>query len=130
MGKEIIRPTLPLLPDLEGEVSLTEGLGLQAAGEEKKPLLSLSLGLAVKVASLLLLTRLFGEIGVPLSTVLFFITVSLVNLGQVKRTVGMRIRFVRTFLKPALAAFLPMPHCTGLWPLYRGSRCKAKQSIL
>lgn len=79
---------------------------LQAAGEEKKPLFSLSLGLAVKVASLLLLTRLFGEIGVPVSTVLFFVTVSLVNLAQVKRTVGMRIRFARTFLRPALAAFL------------------------
>ncbi len=82
------------------------GAVLQAAREEKKPLLSLSLGLSVKVLSLLLLTRLFGEIGVPVSTVLFFITVSLANLYFVRKAVGVRIRFARTFLAPALAALL------------------------
>lgn len=34
MANEMNRPTLPLLPDLEGEVSLAEGLGLRPAGED------------------------------------------------------------------------------------------------
>ena len=79
---------------------------LQAAKREKLPLISLSAGLAVKLISILLLTRLFGEIGVPISTVLFFITVSLLNLYFVKKKIGVRIRFAKTFLRPAAAALL------------------------
>ncbi len=80
------------------------GAVLQSAKEERKPIRSLVLGLAVKVVSMLTLTRLIGEAGVPWSTVLFFLTVSLSNLFYVRKTVGLRIRLGRTFFRPAIAA--------------------------
>ena len=79
---------------------------LQAAEKEKLPLVSLGVGVVVKLASLVLLTRRFGEIGVPVSTVLFFVTVSLLNLLLMRRAIGIRVRFAKSFLKPALAAIL------------------------
>ncbi len=80
------------------------GAVLQSAKEEKKPIRSLMVGLAVKVISIFALTPLLGEIGVPLSTVLFFLTVSFSNLHYVRKTVGLRIRFGKTFFRPAAAA--------------------------
>lgn len=77
---------------------------LQSAKEERKPIRALGIGLSVKIVSMLLLTRLWGEIGVPLSTVLFFLSVSFSGLYYARKTVGLRVRFGVTFLRPALAA--------------------------
>jgi stage V sporulation protein B len=82
------------------------GAVLQAAKEEKKPLVSLAVGLGVKVLTLVLLTLTLGEIGVPLSTLFFYGTVTVLNLYFVRKCVGVRVRFAKTFLRPAAAALL------------------------
>lgn len=78
---------------------------LQAAKKEKLPLAALGCGLAVKLISMLVLTARFGEIGVPVSTVLFFFTVAALNLFFVRKYIGLPVRIGKTFLRPACAAF-------------------------
>lgn len=79
---------------------------LQAAKRERLPLISLGIGILVKLVSLFVLTRTVGEIGVPISTLLFYVAVCTVNLSFVRTHLGLRIRFGKTFLKPALSALL------------------------
>ena len=82
------------------------GAVLQAAKKERLPLVSLGVGLIVKLASLVILTLTVGECGVPVSTLLFYVSVSTVNLFFVRTEVGLSVRFAKTFFRPALAAAL------------------------
>jgi len=82
------------------------GAVLQAAKKEKLPLISLGVGIAVKLASLFILTLTVGEIGVPVSTLLFYISVCVLNLYFVKEELGLSVRFGKTFFRPTLAALL------------------------
>ena len=82
------------------------GAVLQAAKKEKLPLISLGVGIAVKLASLFILTLTVGEIGVPVSTLLFYISVCALNLYFVREELGLAVHFGRTFFRPALAALL------------------------
>lgn len=79
---------------------------LQAMGKERLPILSLTVGLLLKLASMPLLVHLLGKVGVPLSTLLFFLSVCALNFHFVKKETGIRIRVGDTFLRPALCALL------------------------
>lgn len=82
------------------------GAVLQAAKKEKLPLISLGVGLLVKLISLFALTLTVGEIGVPVSTLLFYFSVSAINLCFVRRELGLSVSFAKTFVRPALAAVI------------------------
>lgn len=79
---------------------------LQAVGKERLPIWSLTVGVGVKLAFMPLFTHLFGKVGVPLSTFLFFVAVCLLNFYFVRRETGIRIGLADTFLRPALCALL------------------------
>lgn len=84
-------------------LSLTNAL-LQANHKEKKPMISMGAGLAVKITSDLLLTHFFGPIGAPISTVLMHITVVSMNFYFVIRYTDVVPAFGSVFLRPFLAA--------------------------
>lgn len=73
---------------------------LQALGKERKPLLSVGIGLSVKLACSLLLTPRIGEIAAPLGTLLFFITVVAINLSFIKKALGASLSVEAVFLRP------------------------------
>lgn len=79
---------------------------LQAVGKERLPILSLAVGIGVKLLTMPLLTHLLGKTGVPLSTLFFFIAVCTLNFYFVRRETGVRVRLTDTFFKPALCALL------------------------
>ena len=80
------------------------GAALQAAKKERLPLVSLGVGIAVKLVALPVLTLTVGEMGVPISTLLFYAAVCTLNLYFVRRELGIFVSFSRTLLSPALAA--------------------------
>ncbi len=82
------------------------GAVLQAAKKEKLPLISLGVGLFVKLISLFALTLTVGEIGVPISTLLFYFSVCVLNLYFVRAELGLSVRFAKTFVRPAVAALI------------------------
>lgn len=84
-------------------LSVTNAL-LQAHHQEKKPMISMAAGLAVKVVSDLILTRQFGAYGAPISTVLFHMTVVCFNFYFVLRHTDARPHFIAVFFRPFVAA--------------------------
>ena len=84
-------------------LSLTNAL-LQANHREKKPMISMGVGLAVKILSDLLLTHFFGPVGAPISTVLMHITVVSMNFYFVIRYTDVVPAFGSVFVRPFLAA--------------------------
>lgn len=79
---------------------------LQAIGKERLPILSLAVGLLAKLVFMAPLVALFGKVGVPLSTLLFFLLVCSLNFYFVRKETGVRIRMADTFLRPTLCALL------------------------
>ncbi len=73
---------------------------LQALGKEKRPLISVGIGLAVKLFCSLFLTARIGEVAAPIGTLLFFVTVVAINLFFVKKTLGVSLSVDRVFLRP------------------------------
>ncbi len=102
------------------------GAVLQAAKKERLPLFSLGVGVAVKLVSLFVLTLTVGEIGVPVSTLLFYISVCALNLYFVKTELGLSVRFGKTFLRPAIAAFLS---ATGAYFSYTLLHVRVGESV-
>ncbi len=84
-------------------LSITNAL-LQANHKQSKPIWSVLFGLIVKVVSSFWLISTFGEIGTPISTLLFFITVVSCNMFFVAKYVGVMPSILRCFLRPLLAA--------------------------
>ena len=86
-------------------LSVTNAL-LQGNHHEKKPMISMGVGLGVKIISDILLTRNFGAIGAPLSTVLFHATVVCFNFYFVIRHTEARPNFISVFFRPFVAALV------------------------
>lgn len=84
-------------------LSVTNAL-LQGNHREKKPMISMAAGLAVKILSDILLTRYFGAVGAPISTVLFHATVVCFNFYFVLRYTAARPNFISVFFRPFVAA--------------------------
>ena len=79
---------------------------LQALRAEKRPILSLGVGLAVKLCSMPVAVHFLGTTGVPLSTVFFFAVAAMLNLIFLARMIGIRVRFFSFFLRPLAASVL------------------------
>ncbi len=96
---------------------------LQATGRERLPIASLGTGIGVKLLLLLLLVPRIGSVGVPLSTLGFFMTASLLNLAFLRRTSSLRLRVFDLLLRPlgaaaaatllARASYRWLPHYVG-----------------
>ena len=84
---------------------LTIGCALLQAGErERVPIFSLAVGVLVKLVLLRALLPRIGAVGVPLSTLGFYVTASLLNLFSLARNGALRLRFFDGFLRPLFCA--------------------------
>lgn len=77
---------------------------LQGAGRESVPILSLGLGILVKVALMPPLVALFGTLGIPLATIAFYAVACFVNQIFLYRTMRVRLPFWDGILRPLLCS--------------------------
>lgn len=78
---------------------------LQAGRKERLPLIALGVGICVKFLLMRLLVPRVGTIGVPLSTLGFFVTAALFNLLFLLWHSSLRLRWFDSLLRPLLCAF-------------------------
>jgi stage V sporulation protein B len=78
---------------------------LQSCGEERKPVISMLCGAAVKCVSNVILLRHIGIAGAPVSTFLCYLPVTVINFAFVVKCTGIRPDFSKIFLLPAAAGF-------------------------
>ncbi len=79
---------------------------LQANGRQKLPILSMTAALAVKLASLFLLTPILGPLAAPLGSFLFYITAALFNLYFIFKYTSLTLPLTQSFLSPLFSALL------------------------
>lgn len=79
---------------------------LQACGEERKPVVSMLCGAAVKCVSSMMLLKRYGITGAPLSTFLCYLTVTILNFAFVVKVSGIRLQFGTVFLRPLIGSVL------------------------
>ena len=76
---------------------------LQSCGEERKPVISMLCGAAVKCTSSVILLQTIGIAGAPVSTFLCYLTVTVINLAFVVKCTGIRPNVYSIFFVPAAA---------------------------
>lgn len=86
-------------------LSVTNAI-LQANGFERKPVISMLVGAAVKIASNTVLIRVIGMPGTPISTFLCYLTATGLNIYFVVKHVGLKLNFGRIFFRPLVAGVL------------------------
>ena len=86
-------------------LSVTNAI-LQANGYERKPVVSMLAGAAVKIATNTVLIRFIGMPGTPISTFLCYLTATALNIYFVVKHVGLKLRFSRIFIRPLIAGVL------------------------
>ncbi len=81
---------------------------LQASGNEKLPMISMTAGIVVKlIASYTLIgVDKIGRFGIPLGTCLSYLVIIILNFIFMCRKTGVVPNFYRVFVKPAFCAFL------------------------
>ncbi len=81
---------------------------LQANKLQQKPIISMFCGIAIKLILNLVLIRdpEIGIYGAPIATVACYFTMAAVNFGFVIRYVGVRIGFLKKFIKPFISSAL------------------------
>ncbi len=79
---------------------------LQANGHERKPVISMLVGAAVKVVTNAILIGVIGMPGTPISTFLCYLTATALNIYFVIKHVGLKINFGRMFFRPLVAGIL------------------------
>ena len=99
-----------------GMLSVTNAV-LQANRLEKKPIISMLFGILVKVSASFFLIGKFGEIGAPLSTLLFYITVVTFNFIFVIKNLGIKVNFAFTFIRPLSASLICALTALGVYRL-------------
>ncbi|MBR6514003.1 MAG: polysaccharide biosynthesis protein [Clostridia bacterium] len=91
-----------------GMLAMTTSI-LQAHKQERKPIISMLAGGAVKILSSYLLIGKIGIYGAPVGTLLCYITIVLFNFFFVAKYVKFIPRFTQVFLKPLISAVI----CSG-----------------
>lgn len=86
-------------------LSVTNAI-LQANGYERKPVVSMLAGAAVKIVSNTILIRFIGMTGTPISTFLCYLTATGLNIYFVVKHVGLKLSFGRIFIRPLIAGAL------------------------
>lgn len=77
---------------------------LQAFKRERLPILSLGIGIAVKLFTIKPLVAAFGTLGIPLSTFAFLLTAASINLFLLCRKADLRFALFDSFLRPLACA--------------------------
>lgn len=88
---------------------------LQAHGKASKPIISMAVGLAVKIASVCILVPRVGAVGTPISTLLFYAVTVVFNMYFVFKYTGMVISVTDVLLKPFVCSSLA---CCVAWGTY------------
>ena len=101
---------------LVGMLSFTNAI-LQANHLEKKPIISMLFGIAVKLAASFFFIGRFGEIGAPISTFMFYLTVVVFNFIFVIKDIGIRPSITDAFLRPLIASLLCAVSALGIYKL-------------
>ncbi len=96
------------------------GSMLQAAGGIGVPVLSMTVGSAVKVLSSWYFIGKFGIAGTPVGTFLCYFVICLINFGFLTAKTGVQIRFTGLFLRPLIAGLLCGAAAGALYPLLSG----------
>ncbi len=99
-----------------GMLSFTNAV-LQANHLEKKPIISMLFGIAVKLSSSYFFIGKFGEIGAPISTFMFYLTVVIFNFIFVVKDIGIRPDITNAFLRPFIASLLCAASALGVYKL-------------
>jgi len=118
--KEAVEATAPLLSVLAfavlfvALVSVTNAM-LQAQKQERKPIISMGCGTAVKLVSSYILVGIpeINRFGTPISTILCYLTITLINFYFLVKHTGIVPPVRRTFMKPFMASAI-MSICTIL----------------
>lgn len=79
---------------------------LQANGYERKPVISMLAGAAVKIVSNTILIRFIGMTGTPISTFLCYLTATGLNIYFICKHVGLKMNFGRIFVRPLICGIL------------------------
>lgn len=77
---------------------------LQSFKRERIPILSIGVGVLMKLLVIKPLVAQFGTVGVPLSTLAFMMTAAMLNLILLCKTASLRPRFFDTLLRPLFCA--------------------------
>ena len=84
-------------------VAITNSI-LQACGKQGKPIISMLAGSAVKLVASLVLIPILGKYGSPVSTLLCYITIVVINMYFVAKYAGVVPSLVNVYLKPLAAS--------------------------
>ena len=110
---ESVKNAAPLLSILSIGVFFTAMLTvttaiLQAHKLQKKPIISMFCGILVKLVLNLTLIRnpVIGIYGAPIGTVACYFTMAVINFYFVIKYVGIRIGFIKNFIKPFIGTLL------------------------
>jgi len=76
---------------------------LQACGQERKPVVSMICGGAVKCVAGVILLREYGIAGAPVSTFLCYLTATVLNFAFTAKSCRIKLNFPRVFLRPLAA---------------------------
>lgn len=79
---------------------------LQSAGYERKPLISMIAGAAVKILTNFFLIQYIGMKSTPVSTFLCYLTVTILNLYFIRKYAGVKPRLSGLFGKPLIAGIV------------------------
>lgn len=109
-------------------LSVTNAL-LQSAGYERKPLISMLAGAAVKLVTNFFLINTIGMKGTPISTFLCYLTVTVLNLHFVHKYVGVMPKLSGLFGKP-LAAGAVCAVCAYYVNAFLASHISSKIAVL
>ncbi len=100
---------------LVGMLSVTNSV-LQSHHLQSLPIISMSVGLLVKVLASRILIGRIGEMGAPISTLLFYLTVVFFNFFFVIKYVKLKPNFSGVFVRPMVASVV----CSiCAWGVYR-----------
>lgn len=100
-------------------LSVTNAI-LQACGQERKPVISMLAGAAVKLVSNYFLIQIIGMKGTPISTFLCYLTVTCINFTFVAKYANIIPNIRRVFLRPFICGIICAASALGAYTLYAG----------
>ena len=77
---------------------------LQSSKKERLPLVAMLCGVVVKIAASFILIRIIGMTGTPISTFVCYLTICTIDLHFCRKYAGLRVDFIRDFVRPILCA--------------------------
>ena len=98
-------------------LSVTNAI-LQACGQERKPVISMLAGAAVKLISNYFLIQIIGMKGTPISTFLCYLTVTCLNFTFVAKYAKIIPNIVTVFIRPFICGLVCAGTALGAYTLY------------